>query len=86
MSEGTWALQDAKNQFSRVVRAAQYGPQVVTRHGVPRAVVLSVEAFERLQRGAPPASASLAELILAMPQGGEVEFERVDVPPREFEP
>lgn len=86
MSEGTWALQDAKTQFSRVVRAAQQGPQVVTRHGVPSVVVLSVEAFERLQRGAAPVTPSLAELILAMPQGGEAEPPQSDVQPRDFGP
>ena len=35
-----WPLQDAKNQFSEVVRRAQKeGPQTVTRHGRPVAVV-----------------------------------------------
>lgn len=44
-----WQLQEAKNRFSAVVKAAASGPaQVVTVHGVPAAVVLSPEAYERL--------------------------------------
>jgi prevent-host-death family protein len=46
-----WQLQDAKNRFSQVVRAARDGvPQWVTVHGKRAAVVLSAEAFEELQR------------------------------------
>ena len=46
-----WQLQDAKNRFSQVVRAARDGvPQWVTVHGKRAAVVLSAEAYEVLQR------------------------------------
>ena len=42
-----WQLQDAKNRFSQVVRAARDGvPQWVTVHGKRAAVVLSAEAYE----------------------------------------
>ena len=44
-----WQLQDAKNRFSALVKAAAGGTaQVVTVHGVPAAVVLSAQAYERL--------------------------------------
>ena len=44
-----WQLQDAKNQLSRVVvDAKEHGPQTITVHGRPAAVVLSVEEFRRL--------------------------------------
>ena len=47
-----WQLQDAKQQFSRVVDAARAtGPQIVTRHGREVAVLLSIEEYRRL-RGA----------------------------------
>lgn len=85
MSQTTWALQDAKSQLSRVVRAAQDRPQVITRRGVPTAVVLSVEAFERRQRRRAVSRPSLAAHILAMPQGGVVDLERRDVQPRDFD-
>lgn len=85
MSETTWALQDAKSQLGRVVRAAQDRPQVITRRGVPTAVVLSVEAFERLERREGVPTPSLAAHILAMPQGGVVDLERRDLQPRDFD-
>ena len=47
-----WPLQDAKNQFSEVVRRAQKeGPQTVTRHGRPVAVVVAAEEFRNAQGG-----------------------------------
>lgn len=46
-----WPLQDAKNQFSRVVELARNeGPQTVTRHGAPVAVVVSTEDFKTISR------------------------------------
>jgi prevent-host-death family protein len=44
-----WQLQDAKNRFSEVVkRARDEGPQTVTVHGRPAAVIVSVSDWERL--------------------------------------
>tara|TARA_R110002167_G_scaffold7641_1_gene36054 strand:- start:330 stop:578 length:249 start_codon:yes stop_codon:yes gene_type:complete len=44
-----WQLQDAKNRFSALVKAAENeGPQVVTVHGKDKAVLLSVEAYQQL--------------------------------------
>jgi prevent-host-death family protein len=51
MQTKQWSLQDAKNKFSALVDEAQKGKaQVVTRRGVPAAVVLSIEEFEKFQR------------------------------------
>ena len=45
-----WQLQEAKNQFSTVVdKALTDGYQVVTRHGQPAVVVMSMEEFRKLQ-------------------------------------
>jgi prevent-host-death family protein len=58
-----WQLQEAKNRFSAVVKAASSGSaQVVTVHGVPAAVVLSPEAYERLVAVAAPEQ-SLSEAL-----------------------
>ena len=47
----TWKLEDAKNQFSRVVREALAGyPQRVTRGGRDAVVVVSAEEYDRLTR------------------------------------
>jgi len=47
---GTWQLQEAKARLSEVIkRAAKEGPQSITVHGEPTAVVLSNEEYERLR-------------------------------------
>ncbi len=44
-----WQLQQAKNQFSEVVRKArQEGPQVITLHGQEAAVVIAVDDYRRM--------------------------------------
>lgn len=59
-----WHLQDAKNNFSKLVREAiKNGPQTVTLRGERAAVVLSAEDYDRLQSKKP----SLAEFILNGP-------------------
>lgn len=80
-----WSLQDAKNKFSSVVDAAQKGKaQVVTRRGVPAAVVLSIEEFEKFQRFDAAQSLSFIDHLLSMPTD-DGEFERMDVQLRDFE-
>jgi antitoxin Phd len=47
----TWAVQDAKNKLSRVVElATTEGPQTITRHGKPVAVIVAVDEFRKLNR------------------------------------
>jgi prevent-host-death family protein len=80
-----WSLQDAKNKFSSVVDAAQKGKaQVVTRRGVPAAVVLSIEEFEKFQLFDAAQSPSFIDHLLSMPTD-DCEFERMDVQLRDFE-
>lgn len=59
--------------------------QWVSRRGKPAVVVLSVEEYQRLftRRTAP--AESLADHLLAMPQGG-ADFERMTVEPRDSMP
>jgi prevent-host-death family protein len=47
--KGDWQLQEAKANLSQVVnRALEDGPQRITRHGRPAAVLLSERDFEQL--------------------------------------
>ena len=47
-----WALQDAKNRLSEVVRKASHeGPQVITLRGEDAVVVVAAEEYARLARG-----------------------------------
>ena len=72
-----WQLQDAKNRFSQVVRAARDGvPQWVTVHGKRAAVVLSAEAYEEWQRE----HESLATKVTPASKMSLVEALRMDLP------
>ncbi len=49
MKQQIWQLQEAKNKFSEVVDSAvQGGPQIITRHGIETAVVLSFQEYRRM--------------------------------------
>ena len=81
----TWQIQTAKARFSELVKqAAEDGPQEITLHGKPVAVVLSREAFERLSGGGAP---SLVEFMRRSPLHGldELALERDRSPTREVE-
>ena len=72
-TQGSWKLQDAKAQFSKLVRlASEAGPQRVTVHGKEQAVILSTEDYRRL--GGEPKGDALVRL-LAEPDLMDVEFE-----------
>ncbi|MCR5856937.1 type II toxin-antitoxin system Phd/YefM family antitoxin [Mesorhizobium sp. J428] len=62
-----WHLQDAKNNFSKVVRQAQTeGPQTVTLRGKRTAVVMSAEEYDRIIGNEP--KKSFIEHLLAFPE------------------
>ena len=45
----TWQVQNAKTKLSEVIeRARAEGPQMITKHGKERAVVLSIEDYRVL--------------------------------------
>ena len=74
----TWQLQQAKNQFSLVVDSAlNKGAQVITRHGEPAVVVISVAEYMKLQ----PPRKSLIELLRACPVK-DLELDRIRDLPR----
>ena len=80
-----WSLQDAKNSFSAVVSAACQGtPQTVTKRGKPTVVVLSVAEYERLKRRQTSLDRSLLDHLLAMPKD-DIEFDRIEIEPRDIE-
>jgi antitoxin Phd len=71
-----WQLQDAKNRFSQLVTQAQRsGPQIVTRHGVEAAVVLSYDDYTKLSRAR--RNRSLVDVLLSAPRvPGGLQVER----------
>jgi antitoxin Phd len=77
MTRHMWSVQDAKNRFSEVVEAARRKPQTVTKHGKPAVVVVAADEYERLHKLQQLKAPSFAQMLLAMPTGGE-EFERLE--------
>lgn len=72
-----WPLQEAKNQFSRVVDLARkQGPQTVTRHGHPVAVVVSADEFKALARP----KESILEFFAPLRSSGIVFKRHADLP------
>ncbi|HEY0796360.1 MAG TPA: type II toxin-antitoxin system Phd/YefM family antitoxin [Acidisarcina sp.] len=55
-----WQVQEAKTRFSEVMEeAATKGPQIITRHGKERAVLLSIQDFRALSVNKPDLRAYL---------------------------
>lgn len=70
-----WQLQDAKNQFSKVVQKARHeGPQEITVRGERAAVVLSAADYDALRAGRP----TLVDDLLSGPAWDDALAEVVD--------
>ncbi|MGH9795276.1 MAG: type II toxin-antitoxin system Phd/YefM family antitoxin [Candidatus Acidiferrales bacterium] len=68
---GAWKLQDAKARFSEFLeKALKKGPQVVTRRGVPMAVLLPIQEWKRMQAAARPGLKAL--LLSEEPRFGDL--------------
>ncbi len=79
-----WQIQEAKARLSELIKDAEHeGPQEITLHGRPVAVVLSREDYERLTG----TGESLATFMRRSPLHGleELELERDRSPTREIE-
>jgi prevent-host-death family protein len=77
-----WQVQEAKQRFSEVLRAAEEEPQIVTRHGREIAVIIDIDDYHRL-RGE---SMSFMEFLSAPPYFDvDLEIERRLDPPREID-
>lgn len=68
-----WQIQEAKTHFSEVIEEANSkGPQVITRHGSERAVILSVADYRALTAHKP----DLREYLLGGPKVDSFEVKR----------
>ena len=74
MRATNWQLQEAKAHLSELVKTVQQnGPQQITVHGKPAAVVLSCDDYARLTRKKP----SFVDLIRQSPlMGVDLQLER----------
>lgn len=58
----TWQLQQAKTRLSELIEDANTkGPQIITRHGAERAVILSIREFNALSAHKPDLRAYLLD-------------------------
>lgn len=64
----TWQAADAKQNFARLVDAAQTEPQVVLRHADPVGILVSVSHYEALKA---QADAEFARFLTASPLEAE---------------
>lgn len=70
-----WQVQEAKTRLSEVIEQARDGgPQIITRHGRERAVLLSIEDYHALTAHKP----NLKEYLLGGPKVDrfEIEYDR----------
>lgn len=76
-----WTVAEAKAKLSEVIqRAVKDGPQKITRHGEPAAVVVSAEEWERKTRR----KGNLAEFFANSPlRGAALNLKRRKDRPRE---
>ncbi|HSH94487.1 MAG TPA: type II toxin-antitoxin system Phd/YefM family antitoxin [Roseimicrobium sp.] len=77
----TWQLQEAKDAFCQIVKAAEHGePQGITRHGEGAAVVISMKEYERLAGR----NKTIAALVRSTKyRGRPLEIDRLKDPARE---
>jgi antitoxin Phd len=72
----TWQVQEAKTRLSELIeRAEKEGPQTITKHGKAKAVVVSADAYEKMQRQ--PVEPNLIDFLLnSGPKFDDFEIER----------
>ena len=69
----SWQLQEAKTRLSEVIEQAySKGPQIITRHGKERAVILSVAEYRSLTAHQP----NLRDYLLGGPKVDDFEIRR----------
>jgi len=68
-----WQINEAKSRLSRLIRCAELeGPQIITRHGVESAVVVSIDEYKRLKAGQP----DFRDYLLSGPKVDTLDIER----------
>jgi prevent-host-death family protein len=69
----TWQIQQAKSKLSELIELSRSeGPQTITKHGKPRAVILSMEEYESMRRKKP----DFIEFLLTIPKFDDLDLER----------
>lgn len=86
MSGDVWTFDEAKSDFEALIERAQKGqPQRIVVNDTTIAVVVKGESTAQggsVERGERP---SFVEHLLAIPKGGDIEFERIQLDERPVE-
>jgi prevent-host-death family protein len=79
----SWPIHEAKARLSELIKRAQHQPQQLTSHGLPVAVVVSAESYQRQLH----AGESLVAFIRQSPLVGAdgLELERTADPVRDVD-
>lgn len=86
MSGDVWTLDEAKSDLDAVIQRAQSGePQFITSGGITVAQVTKAQTETSHPDADQGKRLSFVEYLLTIPQGGDVEFERIDLPERPVE-
>lgn len=49
--KNVWQLQEAKAKFSKVINEAiQHGPQIITKHGIETALLISIDDYKQISK------------------------------------
>jgi len=81
-ADSTWSTVGAKTRLSALMDRAQRTPQVITSHGKPSVVVVSIDEWQRKIKR----QGSLVDFLRASPLSGKnLELERLQDEPREVE-
>ena len=67
-----WQVQEAKQRFSEVLREAEGGAQMITKHGQEVAVVISIDEYRRLTKPRRP----LSDYLIDGPQIDDLDLTR----------
>jgi len=79
----SWQLQNAKTHLSELIEDSYTkGPQIITRHGAERAVVLSVIEYRALTKP----KQNLRDYLLGGPRFEDIEIVRDVAPDRQIDP
>jgi len=76
-AEKTWQLQEAKSRLSEVIKLAAIAPQSITLHGVPVAVIVSMDKYKQLNKP----KKSILEFLRSAP----LCIDELEIPGREVE-
>ncbi len=72
----TWQVNTARNNLSELLGQAETdGPQIITHHGKARSVVLSIDAYRKLE-AVEPAKPDFITYLLSGPKFDDFDIER----------